>query len=66
MVTNAIRSRLVWVSCLLTGFGTLCGYPSSRTRLIDPKATLETRALYHNLHKLARKHIPFGHQHATE
>lgn len=38
----------------------------SRHRLIDPHATAETKALYHNLGKLARKHILFGHQHATE
>src|SRR5687768_18458716 len=34
--------------------------------LIDRKATAETRALFTNLHKLAEKHILFGHQHATE
>ena len=34
--------------------------------LIDANATRETRALYRNLHKLAEKHILFGHQHATE
>ena len=33
---------------------------------IDRKATKETMALYVNLHKLAKKHILFGHQHATE
>ncbi len=35
-------------------------------KLIDRKATKETKALYYNLHKLAEKHILFGHQHATE
>jgi len=34
--------------------------------LIDVNATRETKALYRNLHKLAEKHILFGHQHATE
>ena len=34
--------------------------------LIDPLATKETKALYKNLHKLSKKHILFGHQHATE
>ncbi|MEP7110974.1 MAG: glycosyl hydrolase, partial [Ferruginibacter sp.] len=38
----------------------------SKMQLIDPDATLETRALYHNLYKLSKKHILFGHQHATE
>lgn len=39
-----------------------CAGPS----LIDKDATKETVALYKNLHKLSRKHILFGHQHATE
>ncbi|HYE53662.1 MAG TPA: glycosyl hydrolase [Chitinophagaceae bacterium] len=34
--------------------------------LVDPHATIETKALYRNLHKLAENHILFGHQHATE
>lgn len=42
------------------------GSARSRPRLIDPSATPETKVLYHNLGKLARKHILFGHQHATE
>jgi mannan endo-1,4-beta-mannosidase len=33
---------------------------------IDKQATKETKALYKNLRKLSRKHILFGHQHATE
>ena len=35
-------------------------------KLIDEKATAETKALYRNLYKLSEKHILFGHQHATE
>ncbi|KAA3437063.1 glycoside hydrolase family 26 protein [Rufibacter hautae] len=35
-------------------------------RPIDRQATPETRALYQNLGKLAKKHTLFGHQHATE
>ncbi len=34
--------------------------------LVDAKATKETKALYKNLKELAKKHILFGHQHATE
>jgi mannan endo-1,4-beta-mannosidase len=34
--------------------------------LIDPHATKETKALFTNLHKLAKNHTLFGHQHATE
>jgi mannan endo-1,4-beta-mannosidase len=33
---------------------------------IDKKATKETKALYRNLKKESKKHIMFGHQHATE
>ena len=35
-------------------------------KIIDSRASAETRALYTNLHKLSEKHILFGHQHATE
>ncbi|MBO0931424.1 glycoside hydrolase family 26 protein [Fibrella aquatilis] len=41
-------------------------YSTPKLNLIDPNATAETRALYHNLSKLSKKHILFGHQHATE
>ena len=33
---------------------------------IDKQSTDETRNLFHNLHKLAKNHTLFGHQHATE
>jgi mannan endo-1,4-beta-mannosidase len=35
-------------------------------KLIDPKATRETAALYNNMHKLAKNHTLFGHQDATD
>jgi mannan endo-1,4-beta-mannosidase len=35
-------------------------------KLIDQKATKETKALFRNLDKLSKDHILFGHQHATE
>lgn len=34
--------------------------------MIDKSATKETNALFQNLYKLSKKHILFGHQHATE
>jgi mannan endo-1,4-beta-mannosidase len=37
-----------------------------RPRLTDRQATPETEALFRNLHRLSRKHVLFGHQHATE
>jgi mannan endo-1,4-beta-mannosidase len=39
---------------------------SQKGKLIDDKATPETKALYKNLHKLSKEHTLFGHQHATE
>lgn len=47
-------------------FIAMVGQGAPRPRLIDSKATKETKALYNNLHRLAGKHILFGHQHATE
>ncbi|WP_375447580.1 glycoside hydrolase family 26 protein [uncultured Fibrella sp.] len=49
--------------CLLTAS---VGQATPKPKLIDQHATKETKALYHNLSKLSRKHIMFGHQHATE
>src|SRR5688500_367038 len=37
-----------------------------KNKILDANATKETRALYFNLKKLSKKHILFGHQHATE
>lgn len=56
----------VSVSLLMGLFIAQVSSAAPRPRLIDSKATKETSALYHNLHKLARRHILFGHQHATE
>ncbi len=39
---------------------------AQKLRIIDKKATRETKALYKNLRKLSKQHILFGHQHATE
>jgi len=38
----------------------------AQNKLIDSKATAETKALFVNLGKLAENHTLFGHQHATE
>ncbi|GAB2562334.1 glycoside hydrolase family 26 protein [Spirosoma areae] len=66
MLTNT-RFLPFFLANLLTGlFLTATGYAAPKPRLIDAKATKETKALYHNLHKLAQNHILFGHQHATE
>lgn len=35
-------------------------------KMIDAGATKETKALFHNLFTLSKKHILFGHQHATQ
>ncbi|QNF33017.1 beta-mannosidase [Adhaeribacter swui] len=39
---------------------------AQRNKPIDRKATRQTKALYHNLRRVAKKHTLFGHQHATE
>lgn len=39
---------------------------AQNVKLIDNKASKETKALYINLQKLAENHIMFGHQHALE
>ena len=36
-------------------------FAQDKLKLIDPKATKETKALYSNLYKLATNHILFGH-----
>ena len=53
---------LVHLVCLFC----MCLSSAQAQKLIDAKATAETKALYRNLHKLSKKHILFGHQHATE
>ena len=53
---------------ILTCLGLLAGLstPVLSQKSIDGQATRETAALLTNLHKSAKKHILFGHQHATE
>ncbi len=58
-----LANRLALLTSLLVA---TVGYTAPRPALIDRDATRETNALYHNLSKLSRKHIMFGHQHATE
>ena len=43
-------------------------YPPARSavKLIDARATQETRALFYNLKQLSKTNTLFGHQHATE
>lgn len=41
-------------------------FAQQQVKLIDRKATAETKHLYANLHKLSANSILFGHQHATE
>src|SRR5690606_2517889 len=50
---------------LLTFIYSINGY-AQRWKLIDKKATRETRHLFKSLRKLSKKHTLFGHQHATE
>ncbi|QIP12489.1 beta-mannosidase [Spirosoma aureum] len=63
------RIQSAWVSLLIS---LLILFPSTinaqtyPNKPLDLKATKETASLYQNLRKLAKKHILFGHQHATE
>src|ERR671920_2077347 len=41
-------------------------FSQKKLELIDKKATPETTNLFLNLHELSKRHILFGHQHATE
>lgn len=54
-----------WIAVL-----TIMAYSSAQAQkelqLIDGNATLETKALFYNLHRLSKTNILFGHQHATE
>lgn len=56
---------------LITGILVLCikadpGFSQKKLQVIDKNATTETQNLFLNLHELSKKHILFGHQHATE
>lgn len=44
----------------------LAAMVAPQVKLSDPDATKQTKALYANLKKLAKKGVSFGHQHATE
>ena len=39
---------------------------AQKNQPVDKSATPETKALFHNLGIIAKKHTLFGHQHATE
>ncbi len=66
MFTNSRFLPFIWTGLLIGLLLTTTVHAAPKPQLIDRKATKETKALYHNLHKLAKKHILFGHQHATE
>jgi hypothetical protein len=41
-------------------------FSQHKMKLIDKRATKETKNLYKNLSKLSKEHIHFNHHHATE
>ena len=59
-------NRLLIILCFFSFFTINSIAQSNKGKLIDHRATKETKALYKNLKKLSGKHILFGHQHATE
>jgi mannan endo-1,4-beta-mannosidase len=54
------------ITIILVSLCTATSSFSQKNKLIDRSATIETKNLYHNLQKLSKKHILFGHQHATQ
>jgi mannan endo-1,4-beta-mannosidase len=52
--------------CLLLSFAAVDAAAQQSFKLIDPKATKETRSLAGNLFRLSKNSVLFGHQHATE
>jgi mannan endo-1,4-beta-mannosidase len=62
-----LRGKEKWLFLIVFLSGGLNLFSQSAVNApIDPKATKQTRSLYHHLKKLSGKHILFGHQHATE
>ncbi len=57
-------SIVLLISCI--SFSTNFLFAQGKKQLIDRAATNETQALFYNLAKLSKKHILFGHQHATQ
>ncbi|HEY6504032.1 MAG TPA: glycosyl hydrolase [Chitinophagaceae bacterium] len=54
------------LTLLLLILFSIASFSQKKMWLIDKNATRETNALFHNLFELSKKHILFGHQHATE
>jgi len=59
-----MKNILVFI--LLTNLPVISFAQATQYKLIDTKATKETKALYYNLYNLSKNNILFGHQHATE
>jgi mannan endo-1,4-beta-mannosidase len=60
------KSSLISLFTLLFIFAVNAKEQPRKSKLVDTKATPETKALFNNLKKLSQDHILFGHQHATE
>src|SRR5688572_18810694 len=61
-----LKNVVAFIGCTLVILQPLLLFCQAPMRLIDVNATPETQALFYNLAKLSKKHILFGHQHATE
>jgi len=62
-----MKNSFYFISIILFLFvGVDSSFSQKLIRVIDSKATPETVNLFTNLHELSKKHILFGHQHATE
>jgi mannan endo-1,4-beta-mannosidase len=62
---QTVKARGLLMILILSGNSYLFSQ-SAFNQPIDPEATKQTRNLYNHLRKISRKHILFGHQHATE
>lgn len=58
--------KLHYLSSLFLLLSLISDAQTKSIKLIDVKATKETKALAKNLQRLSASHILFGHQHATE
>ena len=61
-----MKRYLYLVSFFLMSLQVKICFSQKKLQLIDKQATPETVNLFLNLHELSKKHILFGHQHATE
>jgi mannan endo-1,4-beta-mannosidase len=63
---NTPMKRNILIGCVALLITSFSFAQKIQYKIIDDKATKETKALYSNLKKLSENYILFGHQHATQ